>query len=103
MIEDAVSFCLIGDLLFPEDLDAVRSSRSDIRRFAQEAKELGIQYVGLCCGNASILTREVAQVYGREPPAAKYKMDMSQSFIMGETAKDYKMEKQRKFMMGEIK
>ena len=90
--------------MYPDNLDAVRSSRADIRKFAEEAKELGIQYIGLCCGNAPILTREVAQVYGREPPASKYKMDMSQSFIMGDIAKDYgKMETLSNFMTGKIK
>ena len=62
-----------------------------------------MEYIGLCCGNAPILTREVAEVYGRSPPASKYKMDISMSFVFGETGKDYAKDKLRKFMMGEIK
>lgn len=98
----AVTDPITGENLYPENLDAVRNSRADIRKFAEEAKELGVQYIGLCCGNAPILTREVAEVYGRDPPASKYKMDMSMSFVFGETSKDYKTDKLRKFMIGEI-
>ena len=96
-------YTITGEYLYPDNLDAVRNSRADIRKFAEEAKDLGIQYIGLCCGNAPILTREVAEVYGREPPSSKYKPDLSMSFVFGATSKDYKTEKLRKFMMGEIK
>jgi hypothetical protein len=45
---------------------------------------LGVQYVGLCCGNASHYLRIVAEVYGRNPPASKYSPDMSEHFIWGD-------------------
>ena len=81
----------------------MRCSRADIRKFAEEAKSIDIQYIGLCCGNAPNLTREIAEVYGRTPPASKYKMDLSMSFVFGEKGKEYNMEKRQKFVMGEIK
>ncbi|CAG2229440.1 BHMT [Mytilus edulis] len=73
-----------GKDAFPEDLTAFHCSRTQIRKFAEEAKELGVQYVGLCCGNASHFMRIVAEVYGRTPPASKYSPDMSQHFIWGD-------------------
>lgn len=75
---------LLGKNAFPEDLTAFCSSRTQIRKFAEEAKKLGVQYVGLCCGNASHCLRIVAEVYGRNPPASKYSPDMSQHFIWGD-------------------
>lgn len=70
-----------GKNVYPADLDCVQCSRNDIRRFAEQAKEAGIQYIGLCCGNSPHLTREVAEVYGKNPPSSKYRVDFSQSAL----------------------
>jgi len=92
-----------GKKVYPENLDSVRCNLSDIRDFATAAKDAGIQYVGLCCGNAPDLTRELALVYGRNPPAAKYCTDHSKSFVFGDDTEHYgeEMLKLRKFMTGE--
>lgn len=47
--------------------------------------------------------REVAKVYGRNPPALKYQTDQSKSFIFGDKAEEYGPEvlKIRKYMLGE--
>ena len=42
-------------------------------------------------------------MYGRSPPASKYRTDQSMSFIFGDSSKDYEKDKLAKFMMGEIK
>ncbi|KAJ8314969.1 hypothetical protein KUTeg_007119, partial [Tegillarca granosa] len=68
-----------GVLLQYLDLNCVMCSRSDVRRFAQEAKELGVNYIGLCCGNAPNYLREIAEVYGRKPPASKYAPDIQKN------------------------
>ena len=87
--------------MYPEDVDCVRCSRSDIRAFAEEAKAAGVQYIGLCCGNSPNLIREVAGVYGRCPPAMKYAPDTSKSAVFGSNAKDSAaVEKLRKYMTG---
>jgi len=72
-----------GKCAFPVDLPAHLCSRSEIEDFTNVCKELGVQYVGLCCGNASHYTRIVAEVYGRDPPASKYRPDMSQHYVFG--------------------
>nr|KAG5706934.1 hypothetical protein BaRGS_021440 [Batillaria attramentaria] len=72
-----------GKRLFPLDLSSAQCNRSDIREFAREARDLGIQYVGLCCGSSSFLIREVALEYGRNPPSAKYEPDIAKSFHIG--------------------
>ncbi|XP_046553067.1 LOW QUALITY PROTEIN: betaine--homocysteine S-methyltransferase 1-like [Haliotis rubra] len=74
---------LTGARAFPVDLPGQACGRSEIADFAREAKSLGVQYVGLCCGNASHYIRVVAEEYGRRPPASRYSPDMSQHFIFG--------------------
>lgn len=73
-----------GQKAFPADLPACACSRADIARFAQQAKELGVQYVGLCCGNASHYLRVLAEGYGRKPPASRFSPNMKEHFIFGE-------------------
>ncbi|XP_060589323.1 uncharacterized protein LOC132744582 [Ruditapes philippinarum] len=53
------------------------------------------QYIGLCCGNYPSLIREVAEVYGKKPPASKY------AWISGEVPKTERGKKIRRFMVGE--
>ena len=56
----------------------------EIADFAKECKEIGIEYVGLCCGNASHFLRIIAETYEKYPPASKYTPDMSKHYIFGE-------------------
>lgn len=73
-----------GQMVFPIDLPAYACSRTEIAEFAKEAKKIGVQYIGLCCGNASHYLRVIAEIYGRTPPASKYTPDMSQHFVWGD-------------------
>lgn len=68
---------------FPVDLPRFFCSRTQIAEFAAQAKEIGVQYIGLCCGNASHYTRLLAEEYGRKPPASKYAPDMSKHYRFG--------------------
>ncbi|XP_060594809.1 betaine--homocysteine S-methyltransferase 1-like isoform X1 [Ruditapes philippinarum] len=72
---------------FPLDLCACICSRQQIAEFAEQCKEIGVQYVGLCCGNSANMTRIVAEVYGRTPPASKYSPAMEKHFIFGDKSK----------------
>ena len=47
------------------------AGNSDALWYAQQIKELGIQFTGFCCGNTASLTRTLAMELGREPPAAR--------------------------------
>jgi len=66
-----------GKKSFPVDLDQWLCSRQHIVDFGNACKELGIQVVGICCGNRSHMTRTLAETLGRTPPASQYSMDMS--------------------------
>lgn len=70
--------------MFPVDLPAVACSRTDIAEFAREAQELGVQYLGLCCGNASHYMRVLAEECGRKPPASRFSPNMKEHFIWGD-------------------
>src|SRR4051794_22029503 len=51
--------------------------------FPRRADELGIEYIGLCCGNSSYLPRALAEALGRTPPASRYSPDMSKHAYFG--------------------
>ncbi|XP_060592422.1 betaine--homocysteine S-methyltransferase 1-like [Ruditapes philippinarum] len=90
--------------LYPLDLTCCLCNRSDVKRFAEEAKDIGVQYIGLCCGNAANMLREVAQVYGREPPSCAYSPDISLNILIGETGEKINKahSKVRKFSIGDF-
>ncbi|XP_012940252.1 betaine--homocysteine S-methyltransferase 1 [Aplysia californica] len=89
-----------GRLVFPEDVACRQCSRSDIRQFAQEARRLGVKYIGLCCGATPALLREVAQVYGKKARLSKYAPDTSRSFYLKAGASESGLT-MRAFMFGE--
>ncbi|KAL5011046.1 hypothetical protein ScPMuIL_013351 [Solemya velum] len=88
-----------GKRSFPLHLSAVACSRDEIYEFARSAKELGVQYIGLCCGNASHYMRVVSEVYGRKPPSSKYSPDMEHMYCLPDQSEFYKThaEKMKKY------
>jgi methionine synthase I (cobalamin-dependent) len=66
-----------GERAFPLLLDRFSSTIDEIEKFGQSCKDIGIQYVGLCCGNSSRYFRTLAESLGRTPPASKYSADLS--------------------------
>lgn len=61
-----------GKLAFPDNLDRFSSTSDEISKFGAQAKSLGVQYLGLCCGNSSRYFRRLAQSVGRKPPASRF-------------------------------
>ena len=55
-------------------------SRTCIENVTKELQDIGVQYVGICCGNRAAYIRTMAETLGRKPPASKYSPDMSQHF-----------------------
>ena len=80
----------------------MQCNRSDIRKFSQEARDLGIQYLGLCCGSSSHSLREMAEVLGRKPPASAYTPALEKSFVFGKSVEGH-AKKVRDYMLGETK
>ena len=52
---------------FPFELDPLQHSRREMARWAQQARDLGIDYIGSCCGSVAIHVREMARALGKLP------------------------------------
>ena len=50
---------------FPFELDPLQLSRREMARWAQQARDLGINYIGSCCGSVAIHVREMARALGK--------------------------------------
>ena len=69
---------------FPTALDPLYCNRHEIRAFAEEALQLPIKYLGVCCGGAPMHIREVAEAMGRQPIASRYAPKMTNHFMYGD-------------------
>jgi betaine-homocysteine S-methyltransferase len=72
-----------GGMPFPTALDPFVCTRYELGDFAREAFELGITYLGVCCGAGPHHIRAVAEAIGKEPPASRYSPDMSKHAYFG--------------------
>jgi len=81
---------------FPTALDPMQCNRYEIGKFAKESFDLGVNYLGVCCGANPMLIREVAEAVGLKVPASKYRENMANHFLFGtheripEHQKEYK-------------
>jgi betaine-homocysteine S-methyltransferase len=83
---------LPGGRPFPTALDPFTCNRYEIADFTREAYDIGVRYLGLCCGAAPHHIRSMAEALGRTPPASRYSADMSKHAFYGEerVKKEYK-------------
>ena len=82
-LRDADCSCIPGDMPFPFALEPFTCNRFEIALFAKEAYDLGVRYIGLCCGTMPHHIRAVAEALGRRPPASRYSADMSKHAYFG--------------------
>ncbi|MGH3121743.1 MAG: homocysteine S-methyltransferase family protein [Streptosporangiaceae bacterium] len=68
---------------FPLALEPFSLTRFDMAAFAGAARDLGINYIGVCCGGAPHQVRAMAGALGREVPASKYAPAMDLHPILG--------------------
>ena len=71
---------------FPTALDPFVCTRYELADFAREALELGVTYLGVCCGAGPHHIRAVAEAVGRRPPASRFSPDMSKHAFLGTDA-----------------
>lgn len=70
---------------FPTALDPLYCNRYEIREFIREVHyDLGINLVGVCCGNNPMLTREVTETVGLTCEASQYSENMANHFMYGD-------------------
>src|ERR1700739_3494373 len=53
---------------FPYALDPSQLTRKDMAEYAVNARDMGINYIGSCCGSVASHVREMASVLGKLPP-----------------------------------
>lgn len=56
---------------FPYALDPLQLTRKQMGEYAQQAKEIGINYIGSCCGSVAMHVREMAKVLGKLPAESR--------------------------------
>jgi methionine synthase I (cobalamin-dependent) len=68
---------------FPTALDPFVCNRYELADFGAAAYEMGVRYLGVCCGAAPHHIRSLAEAVGRTPPASRYTADMSKHAYLG--------------------
>ncbi len=56
---------------FPYALDPLQLTRKEMGEYALKAKEIGINYIGSCCGSVAMHVREMARVLGKLPAESR--------------------------------
>ncbi|SFL56667.1 homocysteine S-methyltransferase family protein [Salibacterium qingdaonense] len=92
------SCSLPTETTFPTSLDPLYHNRYELAEWAKEAKDIGIHYIGLCCGASPAMIRAIAEAIGYETINSKYSPDMEKHFLFGkdETLKDHNLNYSKK-------
>jgi betaine-homocysteine S-methyltransferase len=61
-----------GRHLFPIRLERLQCDRFEMADFARRARDIGVDYIGICCGGAPHHVRAMAEALGRQTPASRY-------------------------------
>jgi betaine-homocysteine S-methyltransferase len=80
---------------FPTALDALTCTRYEMAEFARRAQDLGVDYIGICCGAAPHHVRAMAEALGRTTAASRFSPDMSKHYALGDD--DTLKEQNRRF------
>lgn len=72
-----------GGMPFPTALDPFTCSRYEIAAFGTAAYDLGVRYLGVCCGAGPHHIRALAEALGKRPAASRYTADMSKHAYFG--------------------
>jgi betaine-homocysteine S-methyltransferase len=72
-----------SDRAFPLALEPFLCTRFEMADFARQAKDLGVNYIGICCGGAPHYVRAMAEALGRTVPASRYSPAMELHPMLG--------------------
>jgi betaine-homocysteine S-methyltransferase len=75
-----------GHVAFPLELDPFVLTRNEMSTYAIRAKEMGINYIGSCCGAAPHHIRAISEALGRTVPNSKYSPRINLHKIIGDQA-----------------
>jgi betaine-homocysteine S-methyltransferase len=69
---------------FPVALDPFLLTRFEMADFAVKARDIGVNYIGICCGAGPHHVRAMAEAIGRNVPASKYSPDIKLHPVFGD-------------------
>jgi len=69
---------------FPIQLEPFQCTRFEMADFARRARDIGVGYIGICCGGAPHHVRAMAEALGRETPASRYSPAMELHPVLGD-------------------
>ena len=72
-----------GESAYTLGLDAFLCTRAEMADFTKDALEIGVEYIGICCGGEPYHVRQMVEVLGRTTEASRYSPDMSEHYIFG--------------------
>ena len=75
-----------GRHLFPIELEPFQCTRFEMADFARRARDIGVDYIGICCGGGPHHVRAMAEALGRETPASRYSPAIELHPVLGTDA-----------------
>jgi betaine-homocysteine S-methyltransferase len=81
-----------GRHLFPIQLEPFQCTRFEMADFARRARDIGVGYIGICCGGGPHHVRAMAEALGRETPASRYSPAIELHPVLGTTADEHRRE-----------
>jgi betaine-homocysteine S-methyltransferase len=72
-----------GQRMFPLQLESFQCTRFEMADFARQARGIGVDYIGICCGGGPHHVRAIAEALGRETPASRYSPVMELHPVLG--------------------
>jgi betaine-homocysteine S-methyltransferase len=78
-----------GARAFPIALDPFLCTRFEMADFAAAARDLGVSYIGVCCGGAPHHVRSMAERLGRTVPASRYSPEMARHPVLGDDVREH--------------
>lgn len=77
-----------GRRLFPIQLERHAHTRFEMAEFARSAADLGVGYIGICCGGAPHYVRAMAEALGRQTPASRYSPALELHPVLGPAGRE---------------
>ncbi len=62
---------------FPFETETLMLSRREMGQYARQARDLGINFIGSCCGSIPVHVREMARGLGKRPADKTWRLDYS--------------------------
>jgi betaine-homocysteine S-methyltransferase len=59
----------------------------ELAEWAKKFVEIGVNYLGLCCGGEPYMLRSMAEAIGRKTQASEFSPDLSKHFAYGTDSK----------------